>query len=377
MKPKNTIAKGTFWGAALFYIVIAFEFAYMASPFAAFFYSSYAPALNFFNNTPTLAWLNSFFLPHVVSETSSPIINIIDEIGAVIAIVGFVAFLVGACQVYYSKLRKQGAVTKGIYNIIRHPQYISFIVCSFGLLLMWPRYIVVIMFVIMIFAYYFLAKVEEKECTIKFGQSYIDYKNRTNMFLPFKIRLLSKLQLPKSSIKKAISLLSMFFAVLIIGLGFAKGLETLSLNSLYAIYTNNSIDLSLSKMTDEKINNIMEIVRTDNRVAALLSDFDKETRYVNYILPTEWYESEIPMNLFESGRAHYSPRNYDANLYKVIITRISLRNNNNIPTARMLTNIHTREGIVEIWIDLSEQRITQILDMPDNIRYDGIPVAIY
>ena len=149
----NKVIKRSFWGALAFYFLIAFEFFYMAGPFAAYFYSVYAPVLNFFNRTPSLAWLGKFFLPHAARYTSSFFINSLEIVGAVLAVTGFLAFCIGACQVYYYKIRKKGIVTGGVYNRVRHPQYASFIVCSFGLLLLWPRYIVALMFVTMLFFY--------------------------------------------------------------------------------------------------------------------------------------------------------------------------------------------------------------------------------
>ena len=373
----SSVMKRTFWGAALFYFLIAFEFFYMAGPFAAYFYSAYAPALNFFNDIPILSWLNHFFLPHAVRQTSSALINAHEIIGAVLAITGFIAFCVGACQVYYHKIAKKGIVTGGIYNFVRHPQYISFMICSFGLLILWPRYIVAVMFVTMIFAYYLLAKVEEKECIEKFGQSYIDYLNKTNMFLPISIKPISKLRLPKSKGKKALTVIAAYIAALLIVLGMAKGLQTLSINSLYSVYTENSIDVSVCELSDEKINDVMQIVKADIQADAQLSVLDESSQYINYILPAEWLAAEIPMNGVEVRQGHYSPSDYDTNLYKVIITKITTRNNNTVPTSDLLTNVYAREAIAEVWVDLSRQQVTQILDMPQNIRYDKIPVAIY
>lgn len=377
MKKTNSMIKGTFWGAVLFYFLIAFEFFYMAGPFAAYFYSAYAPALNFFNDIPILAWLNSFFLPHAVRQTSSALINAHEMVGAILAITGFIAFCIGACQVYYHKIAKKGIVTGGIYNFVRHPQYISFMICSFGLLILWPRYLVAIMFVTMIFAYYLLAKVEERECSEKFGQSYIEYLNKTNMFLPFTIKPISKLHLPKTKGKKAIAIITIYVTTLLIVLGMAKGLQTLSINSLYSVYTENSVDVSVCELSDEKINNVMQIVRNDTQVVALLSNFDESSQYINYILPTEWFAAEIPMNGVEIRQGHHSPSNYDTNLYKVIITKITRKNNNSVSTSDLLTNVYAREAIAEVWVNLSRQQVVQVLDMPENIRYDGVPVAIY
>lgn len=377
MKTKNNLLKGTFWGAALFYFLIAFEFFYMAGPFAAYFYSVYAPTLNFINDIPILSWLNSFFLPHAVRETSSVIINSHEVIGAIFAIGGFIAFSIGACQVYYNKLTKKGVVTGGIYNFVRHPQYISFIICSLGLLILWPRYIVLIMFITMIFAYYMLAKIEERECIAKFGQSYINYKNRTNMFLPFSINPFTKFKFPKSIRKKIMILASIYLAVLLISIGFAKKLQILSINSLYSVYTENSVNISVCELSDKKINSIMEIIRSDSKVISILSDFDESTQYVNYILPTEWFAAEIPMNGLKLRQGHLSPADYETNLFKVIITKVIIKGNNVVPSTNFLYNIYRREAIAEIWINFSEQKVTQILDMPENIRYEGVPVAVY
>ena len=377
MKSKNTIAKGTFWSAALFYFLIAFEFFYMAGPFAVYFYSIYAPALNFFNDTAALSWLNSFFLPHVVRDTSSTILNTLPIIGAVLAVSGFIAFCIGACQVYYSKLKKKGVVTGGIYSLsIRHPQYAAFIVSSLGLTIMWPRFISAIMFVTMVFAYWLLASIEERECEAKFGQPYIDYKNRTNMFLPFRIKLFSKISLPKSGKKKVVAAIATYFVTLFIVLGSAFGLQALSINSLHAVTTENSVNIAVSRMSGERINDVLQIATEDSRVIDILADFDKDTQFLNYILPVEWFAAEIPMNEIGGGRGHHSPRNYDDNLYKIIITRAITRNDG-VPIDNLLTNVHTREPIIEIWVDLAEQSITQILAMPEYIRYAGIPVAIF
>ena len=55
----GTATKRTFWTIAIFYLLIGFEFFYMASPFAIYFYSVYGPGLNSVNSNPTLAWLSS------------------------------------------------------------------------------------------------------------------------------------------------------------------------------------------------------------------------------------------------------------------------------------------------------------------------------
>jgi len=69
----------------------------------------------------------------------------------------FSGFCVGAAQVYYNKLARRGAVLGGVYNLVRHPQYTCLAASGLGMLLLWPRYIVLVTFVAMLFAYSFLA----------------------------------------------------------------------------------------------------------------------------------------------------------------------------------------------------------------------------
>ena len=73
---EQRIPKRAFWAVATFYLLVAFEFFYMASPFALYFYSVYRPGLGFISATPALSWLSFFFLPHIVVETSSPLIDL-------------------------------------------------------------------------------------------------------------------------------------------------------------------------------------------------------------------------------------------------------------------------------------------------------------
>ncbi len=370
--------KRTFWGAAAFYILIAFEFFYMASPFAAYFYAVYQPALNFFNESPVLAGLVSYFLPHF-SQTSSALINLHNVFGAILAFFGFLGFCVGACQVYYHKLAKKGAVTGGIYNYIRHPQYASFIICSFGLLLLWPRYIVLIMFITMLFAYYFLAKVEEKECEAKFGQSYLDYKNKTGMFFPVKFNPTKRLPKPELKLNKFLLGLGLYLLALAFSFSVALWLNNLTFNNLYAFYTDNSATISVNKIESAKLERIINLVYANEEVKASLNKkiTGLEPKFLNYILSGQWYVPEVPMNDTGTRIRHSSPSNYDRNSYKIIFTQAKIRSNADAKGIAIIENIQKREPILEVWVDLAEGKVVKILDMPAQIVYDQIPVAVY
>lgn len=370
----NKTKKG-FWGVFVFYFLVAFEFAYMAGPFAVYFYSVYSPVLNFMNRIPALSWMIKFFLPHVVRDTSSPVINSIEIIGLTLSILGFLIFVIGACQIYYSKLTKKGAVSGGLYKYIRHPQYTSFIVCSFGLMLLWPRYIVIFFFVTLVFGYYFLARAEEIECEKKFGESFIEYERKTGRFFP------KRKNAPEQTDPSHKMDLGKIFVIYLITLGVfylgAFGLNRLTLNSLYSISDDSSVTVSLCEIDAETMENIISIAKNDTRVNSYLTSKEENRLSLNYILPTEWFAAEIPMTgvVYRSG--HKSPANYDHNRYKIIFITPTLLPGENPSPSDILSKTIGITPLVEVWVDIDRREVIEIKEMPENIKYDGIPEAIY
>lgn len=74
-------------------------------------------------------------------------------------------------------------VTGGIYAYSRHPQYLGFILMTFGLLVHWATLPLLIMWPIMVYRYYTLAIMEEKEMLYEFGVAYETYMGQTPMFI--------------------------------------------------------------------------------------------------------------------------------------------------------------------------------------------------
>jgi len=382
IQTQNKSVKRTFWTVAIFYMLIAFEFLYMASPFAIYFYSVYKPGLNFLNEYPGVAWLISFFLPHIVEQTSSILINLHNVVGAMLAVFGLGAFCAGAGHVYYFKLRRKGAVTGGVYNFIRHPQYASLAICSFGLLLLWPRYIVLIMFISILFAYYFLARVEERECEEKYGQSYIDYKRRTHMFFPFKIPLVDKLPgLPKSKLAKSLFVMFVYALTIAASIGLARGLQSLALESLYIFYSKDSAYLSVNKIEIDSLKKIAQIALANEEVQTRLENArdSVDTKFLNYVLPTAWCISEIPMNAVKNCNSNHflSLPAYEKQLFKIIFTKAGLRTGRDGEGKEFLINIANRTPVFEVWLDLGQRNVITILDPPERVMNENIPVPIY
>lgn len=75
-------------------------------------------------------------------------------------------------------------VTSGIYDRVRHPQYFSLFLVTIGMMVQWPTILTVIMWPILMFMYYRLARREEKEMEDRFGAKYLDYRRNVPMFIP-------------------------------------------------------------------------------------------------------------------------------------------------------------------------------------------------
>ena len=96
---------------------------------------------------------------------------------------GFI-LLAAAWRVLYGAQRARTLATTGPYARVRHPQYVGFIVIMFGFLLQWPTLITFVMFPIQVVMYVRLARREEREGLVQFGEAYARYAAATPAFAP-------------------------------------------------------------------------------------------------------------------------------------------------------------------------------------------------
>lgn len=80
--------------------------------------------------------------------------------------------------------QKEELVTEGVYSYVRHPQYSGIFLITIAFFIQWPSLTPLIMWPILIFAYYGLAKKEEKELEKQFGQEFLEYRKRIPAFIP-------------------------------------------------------------------------------------------------------------------------------------------------------------------------------------------------
>ena len=87
---------------------------------------------------------------------------------------------------YWSRESGKGKVVKtGVYRYIRHPQYTGFILLTTGMIFEWATLTMLLMWPVIVWMYYRLARREENDMINEFGEEYIMYMKRTKRFIPF------------------------------------------------------------------------------------------------------------------------------------------------------------------------------------------------
>ncbi len=365
------------------YVLILFEMLYMASPFAVFFYGVYKFPLDFLASHKQTAWLVLTVFPHF-SQSSSAAANILLSISVPFMIAGLMVFSVSFAQIYYAKFAKKGAVTNGIYSIIRHPQYTSWTLFGLGMSIFWSRLIVWLMFLAMTFIYYFLARAEEKECMEKFPESYAPYYEITGMFFP-KIKFLkikSLNILPAEGIKRKVSIAVIFASCCVIIMFSGMAMRNNVINSLSASYGENYFSLSLTELDESKISDISSLVMDNADVKNAISEnVQNQGKLLVYIIPEEWGVSELgvetmDLNPMANVQTHGNAEEKNPNIKKILISKAVLYQNTN-DDSKIMNYAVRQKPFLMAKINIEKKEVTDIVIGAFGNKFGEIPVPLY
>ncbi len=377
---KSSKLKKVFPVAWLFYLLIVFEILYMISPFALYYYSSYGPSLNFLNGSQYTAWLTQFFLPHY-SESSSTLLNSMAPIGSLLFIGGLLFFLIGAGQIYYAKFTRKGTVSGGLYRIIRHPQYTALAITGLGMVLFWPRFIVLVMYVLMLIVYFFLARKEEKECLEKYGESYAVFMERTSMFFPVKLPVIAgKIILPEERLKRSLAVIMICVFLLITAVTTGIGLRNYSIGSISIHYGENFTAVSVLNLERDHIKSVYDLAASSGELKNLLtrSKIDENDRLISYIIPLDWVIPDLPVDPKEiSIRGHYEPEINDPKKFKIMFAKARLHDPKKVHGIDILKEAFGLTPIAVVELDTRTGRILRVRNAPDHVLWGDIPTPMF
>jgi len=106
---------------------------------------------------------------------------IVHPISDAVVLLAAILIALGWWQVYNAK----GKLATGeVYALVRHPQYLGFMLLTLGMLVHWTTLPTLLMWPIMAVLYYRLARGEEKEMQQEFGDEYLEYRRKVPMLIP-------------------------------------------------------------------------------------------------------------------------------------------------------------------------------------------------
>ena len=123
-----------------------------------------------------------YLLSQWMGETFTTIfMYVIYPIATAIIVIGLLIIIFGWKAIHENK----GAmVTTGIYSHVRHPQYLGFLMLTFGMNLEWTTFFTLLLYPVIVVLYYRLARSEEKYSIEVYGDVYKEYMNKVPMLIP-------------------------------------------------------------------------------------------------------------------------------------------------------------------------------------------------
>ncbi|QXP82914.1 isoprenylcysteine carboxylmethyltransferase family protein [Methylococcus sp. Mc7] len=359
----------------LFYLAIGLEILFMISPAAGYFYALYGPALNLLDRWAVTAWLTQFFLPHI-STTRSAVLNALPCIGGFCVLVGAAWFLIAAAQLYWSKFRRLGPVTTGLYRLSRHPQYCGLALLGLGALLLWPRFLALIAYVLMLFLYRFLAAAEERRCEQRFGDSYRDYRTRTRITWPLAsagTEPAKEAAVPGSPWRVR-SQAGLTMIAVVVSVVVAVGLREYTLSQLSAHYDKHTAVLSPAPLDGELLAAYRAAVE-DGRVRQLLADAGTNPLLV-HVLPEDWHLADLPMETGSEHGGHDTPADFDRRRYKLLFSRARTHLPESVGKA-IVRSAYGIDPLILVRVDIEARRVTAVEKPPTHVRWGDIPSPLF
>ena len=242
------------------------------------------------------------------------------------------------------------------------------------MLLLWPRYLVVVATVTVIFVYIALARAEERVCLRRFP-GYAGYFKQTGMFLP--ARVSPEFRLPKgwSAAMRVVAWVLTYTIALGLSLLLAVGIRVHVIDSLHVQIEWEGVYLSIVDIPRAELSEVARIARSAPEVQRVVSG---KKHLIAYVLPTRMYVSEIPMNLPKGERfGHRIPADRNPAHYKVVFTQAEFGSSKPAAPEDILWNAVNKTALWEVHVDLETGRVAASFPPPEEPYYGNRQVPLF
>lgn len=393
------------FGTIIAYCLIGIEIIIMISPFALYFYSVYGPILEFFSTSRYLSWTTEFFLPHMVFLDDPLILGL--SYLQIFLVIGLLLFFSAAIPLYYGRFAKKGVVRISFYSKIRHPQYLSLAVSGFGLLLYWPRFIILIMYVTMLFVYYVLARNEEWRMKEESPDSYETYMNTTPMFLPGEPGGKMYSMIFGWIKPKWLGIATLYLLTVSISITVALGIRAYTVRQLPTVETKTLALLSVFPRPREEVMELYKRLESSQAVRPYLETMRPNLAYIfpgDYFLTAivtdedrrfsddlterfpeilEWHQNKFRGGLGKFFRIFYNfistagsvETNYDVE--RIVLVRVTDVNNNPADQKDVFKIGMKRKAVLIVDIDSNNHNVISVIKASGAHKWGFMPMPTF
>ncbi len=292
-------------------------------------------------------------------------------------LVGAAWFLAAAGQLYWNKFRSLGMVTHGLYALSRHPQYTALALLGLGALLLWPRFLVLIAYVLMLFLYRALAAMEERECEWTFGEPYRAYQARTPPILPGLPPSSKLAAIPAATVDRAPLTQAALGAIggIAVAVLIAFALREYSLSQITALYENHVAVLSPAPLSESELRAAYQVALKDPAVRNIMLNAGDEPLVI-HVVPANWHLADLPLEIAPGRGGHDTPANFDRRHYKLLFSRPRSHE----PRASWKDIVRYAYGLKPLWlarVDVATREVTAVETPPSHVRWGDIPTPLF
>jgi len=403
--PSQTKQKIFLFATIIAYCLIGIEIIIMISPFALYFYSVYGPILQFISEHPAISWTTEFFLPHMVFVDDPLILGI--SYLQIFLVIGLLLFFSAAVPLYYGRVTKRGVVRTSFYSKIRHPQYLFLGISGFGLLLYWPRFIILIMYVTMLFVYYILARNEERRMNAECPGNYETYMKNTPMFLPGEpggkiyTILFGRIK------PKWLGIAMAYVVTLVISLLVAVGIRDYTISQLPVVETRTLTLLPVFPRPRAEVAELYEKLVSSQEVQPYLDEMKPDLAYIfpgDYFLTAivideerrfsqnmkerfpeilEWHQHKFRGGLGKFFRIFYNyismlgsvETNYDVE--RIVLVQVRDYKNNPVDQKDIFKMGVKRKAVLIVDIDSHDKKVVSVMKASGSHKWGSMPMPTF
>jgi len=128
--------------------------------------------------------LDTFFLKYTIFLNHYVPLGVRIPLGVILLVLSGYLARTGLSIVFGEKREKPGVIRKSVFNVVRHPIYLSEILLYLGFLMLSISLAAVFVWIVAILFLHYISRYEERLLLARFGEEYEQYMRKVPMWIP-------------------------------------------------------------------------------------------------------------------------------------------------------------------------------------------------